>query len=281
MLLKPREYDHRTPAQLREHYEIEKQLATRLRTASREERRSLYRAAYDELYQLVPHHPQVTRKASPELTEAAVAPQIRLLQRYVGPESTVLEIGPGDCALSVSLARLVRQVYGLDVSEEITYHSSLPDNFKLILSDGTSVPLPPESVDVAYSNQLMEHLHPDDGLEQLEGIWRSLRPGGVYICITPNRLSGPHDISRHFDLTATGFHLKEYTAGELNRVFRKVGFRRVYSLVGRKGVFTPMPLGPVLGLETALRLIPAGARRAVALTAPCRALLGCRLVAQK
>lgn len=281
MLLKPREYDHRTPAQLREHYEIERELANRLRTANREQRRSLYRAVYDELYQLVPHHPQVTRKSSADLTREAVAPQVRLLRQYLGPESTVLEIGPGDCALSVSLAQLARQVYGLDVSEEITHRSSLPSNFKLILSDGTSVPLPPDSVDVAYSNQLMEHLHPEDGLEQLQGIWRSLRPGGVYICITPNRLNGPHDVSRHFDLVANGFHLKEYTVGELSRLFRKVGFRTVHSLVGRKGAFAPMPLVPVLALEAALSLMPAKARRLVALTAPCRALLGVRLVATK
>jgi SAM-dependent methyltransferase len=281
MLLKPREYEYRTPAQVREHYEIEKELATRLRTATREQRRSLYRAVYDELYQLVPHHPQVARKSSADLTHEAVAPQLRLLRQYVRPESTVLEIGPGDCALSVSLAQFARQVYGLDVSGEITQRRSLPSNFNLILSDGTSVPLPAATVDVAYSNHLMEHLHPDDALEQLQGIWRSLRPGGVYICITPSQLNGPHDVSRHFDLVATGFHLKEYTVGELNRLFRKVGFRKVHSLFGRKGVFAPMPLAPVLALEAALRVVPARARRSLALTAPCRALLGVRLVATK
>jgi SAM-dependent methyltransferase len=281
MLLKPREYDSRTPAQLLEHYQIEKELATRLRTAPRGQRGPLYRAVYDELYQRVPHHPQLTRKSSPDLTQQAVAPQVRLLRQFVGPQSRVLEIGPGDCELSVSLAQLASQVYGLDVSEEITSRSSLPSNCKLILSDGTSVPLPADSVDVAYSNQLMEHLHPDDALAQLQGIFRCLRPGGVYICITPNRLNGPHDVSRHFDLVATGFHLKEYTAGELTRLFRKVGFRRVHSLVGRKGVFVPMPLWPVLALEAGLSLMPVKARRTVALTAPCRALLGVRLVATK
>jgi SAM-dependent methyltransferase len=281
MLLKPREYDHRTPAELGEHYRVEKELASRLRTASGEQRRSMYRAVYDELYQLVPHHPQLTRKSSADLTQEAVIPQIRLLRQYLRPDCTVLEIGPGDCALSVALAQEARQVYGLDVSEEITHRNSLPSNFKLILSDGTSVPLPAGSVDVAYSNQLMEHLHPDDALEQLQGIWRALRPGGVYICITPSRLNGPHDVSRFFDLVATGFHLKEYTVGELNRLFRKVGFRKVHSLLGRKGTFVPVSLAPVLALEAALSLIPAKPRRSLALTLPCRAFLGVRLVATK
>src|SRR5690349_5770324 len=178
----PRPTKHRPPALLRQHYEVERELADRLRNATREQRRSLYGPVYDELYQRVPHHPQLTRKTSAELTGQALAPQLRILRRYLRPETVLLEIGPGDCALSVVLAERVKQVYGLDVSEKITQRVSLPPNFKLILSDGTSVPLPPDSVDVAFSNQLMEHLHPDDALEQLAGIWRALRPGGVYIC---------------------------------------------------------------------------------------------------
>ncbi len=54
--------------QLREHYKIEKGLATRLRNASREERLHLYSFLYDELYRLVPFHPQLIRKRSPEQT---------------------------------------------------------------------------------------------------------------------------------------------------------------------------------------------------------------------
>ena len=62
----------------------------------------------------------------------------------------------------------------------------------------------------------MEHLHPDDALEQLQNIYSALVPGGIYLCITPNRLSGPQDVSRDFDMVATGFHLKEYTISELS-----------------------------------------------------------------
>jgi SAM-dependent methyltransferase len=281
MLLRPRQVEQRTPARLRQHYEVERELADRLRRATREQRRSLYRSVYNELYQRVPDHPQLTRKSSPELTRLAVAPLQRLLQAYLRPETTFLEIGPGDCALSIAVAPRVRQVYGLDVSEEITHRTSLPSNFELILSDGTSVPLLPDSVDVALSNQLMEHLHPDDALEQLRGIWRALRPGGVYICITPNRLTGPHDISRYFDPVATGFHLKEYTVGELSRLFREVGFRTVRTLLGGRGVFVAMPAGPVSASEAVLQLMLPKVQRAIGLTLPCRALLGIRLVATK
>lgn len=281
MFLRPRPTVPRTQALLRQHYEVERELADRLRLATREQRRSLYRSVYDELYQRVPHHPQLTRKSSAELTHKVLAPQLRLLRPYLRPETTLLEIGPGDCALSIALAQQVRQVYGVDVSEEITHHVSLPSNFKLILSDGTSVPVPPESVDVAYSNQLMEHLHPDDAVEQLEGICRALRPGGVYICITPNRLNGPHDISQHFGSVATGFHLKEYTVTELSRLFRKVGFRKVQVLLGRSGTYLAAPVAPVMAGEAVLGLLPPKARRVLGLALPCRAFLGIRLLGTK
>lgn len=272
----PRRIERRNPALVRQHYEVERELADRLRHATREQRRSLYGSVYNELYQRVPHHPQLTRKSSAELTRAALAPQLRILRPYLRPDTTLLEIGPGDCSLSMVIAERVRQVYGLDVSEEITHRLSLPSNFKLILSDGTSVPLPPDSVDVAFSNQLMEHLHPDDALEQLEGIWRALRPGGVYICITPNRLNGPHDISQYFDPVATGFHLKEYTVAELSRLFRKVGFRKIHSLLGRRGTCIPFPVAPVVAGETALGLMPPGVRQLLGRTVG-RAFLGVRL----
>lgn len=265
---------------LRQHYEVEKELADRLRHATREERRILYGTVYDELYQRVPHHPQLMRKSSPELTHAALYPQLRILRRYLRAETVLLEVGPGDCSLSIAVAPRVRQVYGLDVSQKITEQLSLPSNFTLILSDGSSVPLPPDSVDVAYSNQLMEHLHPDDALEQLAGIWRALRPGGVYICITPSRLNGPHDVSQHFDSEAKGFHLKEYTVGELNRLFRRVGFRKVQSLIGRHGLFVPVPVAPVLAGEKALELLPPRPQQVLARTVG-RVFLGVRLVGTK
>jgi len=280
MLLRSRPVDHRTPAQLRQHYEVERELADRLRTATREQRRTLYGAVYDELFRRVPDHPQLTLKASPELNSLGVTHQLRLLRPYLRPEIAFLEVGPGDCALSLAVAKRVRQVYGLDVSQEITNRIALPPNFKLILSDGTSVPLPPNSVDVAYSSQLMEHLHPDDALEQLEGIWRAIRPGGVYICITPNRINGPHDISQHFDPVPTGFHLKEYTVADLTQLFKQVGFSKVQTLVGMKGSFIPVPVPPVAYAERLLETLPASLRNMLGRSI-ARAFLGVRLVGTK
>ena len=143
-----RVYDEdRTPEQLREHYDVETELARRLREASRQERRLLYSAVYDELFHRVPHHPQLTRKASPAESEQAVQAQLRFLAPFLNETMTFLEVGPGDCALSLAVASRVGRAYAVDVSHEITKGLTLPANFKLILSDGSSIPLPAGSVD--------------------------------------------------------------------------------------------------------------------------------------
>lgn len=56
------EKDTRTFEQLKEHYEIEKALADRLRSAGKEERKRLYLVVYDELFKRVPEHPQLIQK---------------------------------------------------------------------------------------------------------------------------------------------------------------------------------------------------------------------------
>lgn len=239
------------PDEITEHYRLERQLADRLRSSSRAERLRLYSEVYDELYSQIPNHPSVLRKSAPGHADRLANSQLRFLGRFVGPETEFMEIGPGSCALSFAIAPLVKRVRGVDVSAEVTSRQDMPENFDLIISDGVTIPVPPESVDVAYSNQLMEHLHPEDALDQLGNIYRSLRPGGIYICITPNRLNGPHDISKYFDRTATGLHLQEYTATELCAMFRQIGFARTYPYVHVRKAFVRLPVPVVRGWEFA------------------------------
>jgi SAM-dependent methyltransferase len=271
----------RTPEQIREHYDVERELANRLRNASKGERRKLYTALYDELFRRVPHHTQLTQKSSPRQAARAVARQMRFLRRFLGKNTTFLEIGPGDCALTVLVAAQCRLAYAVDVSEEITGNQSLPGNVRLLLSDGTSVPVPENGVDIAYSNQVMEHLHPDDALEQLRNIFRALAPGGTYVCVTPSRTFGPHDISRYFDSVATGFHLREYSLEELDALFRAVGFLKIRVFIGAKGWFIGLPTLPVQLCERIVARLPARLRRSRAVKVPLKALFGIRLAGVK
>lgn len=269
----------RSEAQLREHYLIERELADRLRRAGAAERRSLYPLVYDELYRRVPSHPM--NRPNQHGRARGVGQDLAFLRRFLRPGCVFMEIGAGDCALACRIAPGVGRVFAIDVSEEIMRAAKPPANVDLVLSDGTSIPVAEGSVDVAFSDQLMEHLHPDDAAEQLRNIHLALRPGGVYVCITPNRLYGPRDVSMYFDDVATGFHLLEYTARELDRLLRSAGFSRARFYAGARGVFLPVPSAVAFGAESALAALPPERRRRLADTGPVRALLGLRVAATK
>jgi SAM-dependent methyltransferase len=212
----------------------------------------------------------------------AVRQQMFFLRRFLHRGATFLEIGPGDCSLSLEVAKFVERVYAVDVSAVATKNPVCPDNLAIIIYDGINIPIEHNTVNISYSNSVMEHLHPDDALAQLHSVYNALAPGGLYICTTPNRLYGPTDISKYFDDTPTGFHLKEYTVTDLSHLMRRAGFSKVRAYAGGRGLFyVPVPSPTVALCEMLLGLLPHAPRRAIAGTPPLRALLGVRLVATK
>jgi SAM-dependent methyltransferase len=269
-----------TPEQIREHYEIERALADRLRGSSRAQRASLYPQLYDELIRRVPHHPMLQRRADAREKKRAVGVRMALVARFLRPDTVFLELGTGDGSFAREVARRVGHCYALDVSRELVEPGG-PPNMETIISDGCSIPVPDASITLAYSWQLMEHIHPDDALEQLRNLFRALSPDGLYVCTTPNRLNGPHDVSQHFDAVATGFHLKEYTYTEIAALFRSVGFRRLRAYAEFRLIYTRVPLRLLTGLERLLERLPAAAARRIARLRGIRKLLFISLVATK
>ena len=271
----------RTPDRLRAHYVVERRLADRLRAAKGpEERRAIFATMYDELFAQVPDHPRIAAKdAASDLRSRDLDWSMAQLRPYLFDGCTFLEVGAGDCALSARVAGRAGRVYAVDISNPV--QGSLPGTVSLVISDGRSVDVPPCSVDVAFSDQLMEHLHPDDAIEQLRNIHRALKPGGVYMCVTPNRVYGPSDISAFFDDEARGFHLKEYTLREIRDILARAGFPRSHVYIGARGVFMRCPSVLVRSLERSLQAMPAGLRRKIADMKAFRALLGLRVAGIK
>jgi SAM-dependent methyltransferase len=240
----------------------------------------LYGAVYNAVFAQVPDHPMLrTRPDSDKRTK--IKPQLAFLRRFLGSDKVFMEVGPGDCELSFAVCNAVRQVFAVDVTDKVVQRRELPANFQLTLSDGCNISLPDSSVDVAFSNQLMEHLHPDDAIEQLRNISRVLVPGGCYVCITPNRLYGPRDISEYFNEVATGLHMKEYTIGELALLFTAADFDRVAVYIGARGWYLRCPLWIVRVVEYFLDKLPYRWRKPIADNAPMRAFLGIRIVGVK
>lgn len=273
-----RRWDTRDADRLVAHYELERRLTDRLNAAPAQERLGLYSALYNELFESLSDHPQRTN----ELLAPAerVQRQLRDLDRLITPEAVFLEIGCGDAALTASVAPKVKQAYGLDITRGLLV-DPLPANFTFLLSGGLDIPLPEQSVDLVYSNQLMEHLHPDDATAQLREISRVLKPGGRYYCVTPHRLTGPHDVSCYFDDESTCFHLREYDFASLAEVFRAAGFAETRFFASIKGRPFQLPAGLARAAERVLAALPIGLRRNYVHLDPIRSFLGVRALGLK
>lgn len=265
---------------IRHHYEVERELAGRLRSATSARRRTMYQEVYNDLYSRVSDIPHLA--AGGPARDREVAALVAFLGPFLSGKRTFLELGPGDFKLSIAVAGMVDRVYAADVTDEVVNSVSLPASVRFVLTDGFSFDVPRGSVDVAFSDQVLEHLHPDDAAEQVQAIRTLLAPGGVYVCITPNRLYGPHDISQYFDPVATGLHLKEYTVSEVAGLFRRCGFSavRAYTTTAQKPALR-VPLAAVSGVERTLDLLPQRMRRGLACSGSLKWLLRSRVVGTK
>ncbi|WP_202829033.1 class I SAM-dependent methyltransferase [Belnapia mucosa] len=235
---------------------------------------------YNELYETVPDLRKIMTDAA--VRDVNIGNQVKMLSRYVSLNETFLEIGAGDCKLSLAMAAHAGRCIAVEVSSALLPKGDLPTNFSVVMSKGTDIPVDSESVDLVFSDQLMEHLHPQDAAEQLKQIFKCLKPGGRYICVTPNRISGPHDVSGYFDAIATGMHMKEYTYGELKELFCGVGFSKVRVLLARRNVILgSVPVYLFSLLERAVLFPPDLFRNKILDFPLIRLLLGVKIIAIK
>lgn len=218
---------NRSFEQVEHHYLVEKSIAERLKKASREERKLIYSTMYDELFREVPDHPRLTRRDSEQLTEAANRNKLSVVGRFLTKSDVFVEFAPGDCKFSMEAAKHVKFAYGIDISDQRDPSDDVPENFKLVLYDGYDLDgVDNESIDIVFSDQLIEHFHPEETKLHFEIVHRMLKAGGKYVFRTPHALTGPHDVSMYFSDEPDCFHLKEWTYIELKALLMDVKYSK-------------------------------------------------------
>jgi SAM-dependent methyltransferase len=136
---------------------------------------------------------------------------------FVDDSTTVLDCGAGEGYGPALLAERARCVTGLDYSDEAVTHAtrkygSKVSNLHFLQGDASRLPFSDQSFDVLCCFQVLEHL--EDGPGFLFEARRVLKPGGVLLLTTPNRLWAGTGPNPH--------HVLEYSASELSDVMEVV-----------------------------------------------------------
>lgn len=140
----------------------------------------------------------------------------------------VLDIASGEGYGSNLLASVAESVRGVDISEEAVSHARLKyrrPNLEYLQGSAAAIPLPDASIDTAVSFETIEH-H-DRHAEMMAEIKRVLRPNGVLVISSPDKLN-------YTDIPGVinPFHVKELYREEFHALVR-AHFENVWALSQR------------------------------------------------
>lgn len=232
------------------HWELEKRLTKDLLESNPENRWEVFERCYNTLYGELEWLNQLIGADS-------VSPPSQRYKNWaylIGPPpKKIYEVGSGKGEMITYLANCGFECRATEIAHHrgqkyVAEHSNLSWG----ISDGVHLERfeAPNSYDVVISDQVIEHLHPDDLYEHFKGAMSILSTGGRYIFATPHKYVGPSDISRVFKCDKPmGMHLKEYTYEEIKGLLVQAGFKAVYAVLRIPTILMiPTRISNLLGL---------------------------------
>ncbi len=239
---------------MEDYKKLEFEYAKLLRESDTEERRKLYSEAYSAVSKLAIK--RFTSKSPEKRTAGTSKKLVYLLSKMATKNDRVLEVGCGRGYTCLGLAPYVNSIVGVDVSEPsikeargiLFQHKIKNAEIKQCSAFELYDHFSNNEFTLCVSIDMFEHLHPEDAKEHLQQVFNVLKPGGKYIVIVPNRLNGPHDITKEEfpdACAALGFHLNESTYREMKNIMKSIGFnkfRRLYSLKFHNKYIKPLIL---------------------------------------
>jgi SAM-dependent methyltransferase len=124
----------------------------------------------------------------------------RMIGRYVGPETRVLDAGAGrGLRFPYNHRDRAARVVGVDIDPAV---SGNPNVSSAAIADLTALPFADGQFDVVFSKFVFEHL--DRPLTAMRELHRVTKPGGHLLIHTPNRW---HYVTLAAAITPTRFHV--------------------------------------------------------------------------
>ena len=108
---------------------------------------------------------------------------IRSLQVYIPSDAKVLELGPGYCDFINQLS--AKSKVAVDINSQAQEY--VQSDIKFVVGDCSNLDfLDPQSIDIVFASNLLEHLEKNQVTKLLRAVFKVLRPGGKLILIQPN-----------------------------------------------------------------------------------------------
>ena len=140
----------------------------------------------------------------------------------------MLEAGCGEGYGADLIASTARRVVAVDYDAATIAHvGTRYPRVEVLAANLAAVPMPDASVDVVVNFQVIEHLW--DQPQFITECLRLLRPGGLLLMSTPNRIT----FTPGSDTPLNPFHTRELNAAELRQLLEDGGF----TVDGMYGVF--------------------------------------------
>jgi SAM-dependent methyltransferase len=121
---------------------------------------------------------------------------LKMLERWAPAGCCIADLGCGPAQYAQPLLQRGHRYLGIDISEEMYRKVAdlLRDDLNASFKMGSleNLPLENESIDVALSVGVIEYLTSD--AKSFMEVWRTLRPGGLWIVTFPNVLNPLHAI---------------------------------------------------------------------------------------
>lgn len=123
----------------------------------------------------------------------------RMIYEAVEPQSRVLDAGAGSGALfQYELKDKVKEIVGVDLDPKV---ESNPQLHSGICANLTSIPVEDNYFDLVFCRYVLEHIEKPQ--EFLQEIYRTLKPEGRFLFLTPNKW---HYVSIASSITPKWFH---------------------------------------------------------------------------
>jgi ubiquinone/menaquinone biosynthesis C-methylase UbiE len=158
-----------------------------------------------------------------------------IMDRFIMNETTLLEIGCGIGRMTEFMAKDFKKVIGVDISGEMIRLAK--ERFKrlnyeaeLLETDGESIPIKDESVDLAFSYLVFQHMKSKEMVENnFKEVYRVLKPRGLF------KVRLRTDKLKSLDIWWAGVW---YSEEDIQKLYSKIHFDLLkFEYVGNYGIW--------------------------------------------